>query len=136
MPQIFDMTLLNAATGAMGLIAGMSLARNAEAHAPPSAPTPWRGAAGAAAAALAVAAAIEGWRSRARAPLVASAAFAVAHSAAAADRIPLPWRKSSVVSGETKLIRLYRRDARLAGLRAALQTATLATMLFASARAT
>jgi hypothetical protein len=87
------------------------------------------------AAALSIAAAIAGWRSKARAPLVASAAFALAHSAAAADALPTPWRKREVVSGETKLIRLYRRDARLSGLRAALQTATLATLLFAATRA-
>jgi len=128
------MVLNAAATGAMGLLAGMSLAH----HEPDRAPverTPWRGAAGIGAAALAIAAAIAGWRSKARAPLVASAAFAVAHSAAAADRLPIPWRRSEVVSGETKLIRLYRRDARLSGLRAALQAAALATLLFASARA-
>jgi hypothetical protein len=128
------MVLNAAATGAMGLLAGMSLAH----HEPDRAPVermPWRGAAAVGAAALAIAAAVAGWRSKARAPLVASAAFALAHSAAAADRLPIPWRKSEVVSGETKLIRLYRRDARLSGLRAALQTAALATLLFASARA-
>ena len=128
------MRVLNAAaTGAMGLLAGMTLAHG-EPDRAPAERTPWRGAAGVAAAALAIAAAIVGWRSNARAPLVASAAFALAHSAAAADRLPIPWRKSEVVSGETKLIRLYRRDARLSGLRAALQTATLATLLFAAAR--
>ena len=129
------MTLLNAAaTGAMGLLAGMSLAQHVPDHAP-SERSPLRGAAGFAAAALAVAAAIAGWRSKARAPLVASAALAVAHAAAAVDALPTPWRKREVVSGETKLIRLYRRDARLAGLRGALQAATLGTLLFASARA-
>ncbi|TMB26575.1 MAG: hypothetical protein E6J62_05155 [Deltaproteobacteria bacterium] len=129
------MTLLNAAaTGAMGLLAGMSLAQHVPDHAP-SERSPLRGAAGFAAAALAVAAAIAGWRSKARAPLVASAALAMAHSAAAVDALPTPWRKREVVSGETKLIRLYRRDARLAGLRGALQAATLGTLLFASARA-
>ena|SRR5436305_12317032 len=135
MPQISGMTLLNAAaTAAMGMLAGMSLAQHPPEHAPSGRP-PLRGVAGFAAAALAVAAALAGWRSKARAPLIASAAFAVAHSAAAADTLPIPWRKTEVVSGETKLIRLYRRDARLSGLRAALQTATLATLLFASARA-
>jgi len=129
------MTLLNAAaTGAMGLLAGMSLAEHAPDHAP-NERSPLRGAAGFAAAALAVAAAIAGWRSKARAPLVASAALAVAHSAAALDALPTPWRKREIVSGETKLIRLYRRDARLAGLRGALQAATLGTLLVASARA-
>ena len=129
------MTLLNAAaTGAMGLLAGMSLAQNAPDHAPTER-SPLRGAAGLAAAALAIGAALAGWRSKARTPLVASAALAVAHSAAAADALPTPWRKREVVSGETKLIRLYRRDARLAGLRGALQAATLGALLFASARA-
>src|SRR5205807_9137310 len=98
-------TLLNtAATGAMGLLAGMSLAEHAPDHGPAER-SPLRGAAGLTAAALAVGAAIAGWRSKARAPLVASAAFAVAHSVAAADAPPTPWRKREVVSGETKLIR-------------------------------
>ena len=129
------MNLLNtAATGAMGLLAGMSLAEQGPDHGPAER-SPLRGAAGVTAAALSIAAAIAGWRSKARAPLVASAAFALAHSAAAADALPIPWRQREVVSGETKLIRLYRRDARLSGLRAALQTATLATLLFAATRA-
>jgi hypothetical protein len=134
--QIACMTVLNAAaTGAMGLVAGMSLTRHAPAEHGPAERDPWRGSAGFAAAALAVGAAIAGWRSKARLPLVASAAFAVAHSAATAGGLPLPSRRSEVVSGETKLIRLYRRDARLSGLRAALQVATLGTLLYASARA-
>jgi hypothetical protein len=128
------MVLNAAATGAMGLLAGMSLSHG-ETDRAPAERTPWRGAAGIGAAALAIAAAVAGWRSKARAPLVASAAFALAHAAAAADPLPIPWRKSEVVSGETKLIRLYRRDARLSGLRGALQTAALATLLFAAARA-
>src|SRR2546421_54049 len=95
--QISPMTLLNAAaTGAMGLLAGMSLAQHVPDHAPSE-----------------------------RSPLRGAAGFA----------LPTPWRKREVVSGETKLIRLYRRDARLAGLRGALQAATLGTLLFASARA-
>lgn len=128
------MMLLNAAaTGAMGLVAGMSLAQ----HAPEAGPverTSWREVAGVAAAALAIAAAIGGWRSRARAPLVASAALAVARSAAAAERLPMHSRRNDIVSGETKLIRLYRRDARLSGIRAVLEAATLGSLLFASAR--
>ena len=134
--QIACMKVLNAAaTGAMGLVAGMSLMRHAPVEHGPVERDPWRGSAGIAAAALAVAAAIAGWRSKARLPLVASAAFAVAHSAAAVDGLPLPARQSEIVSGETNLIRLYRRDARLSGLSAALQAATLGTLLYASARA-
>ncbi|MFL5378731.1 MAG: hypothetical protein ACJ787_12520 [Myxococcales bacterium] len=129
------MTLLNAAaTGAMGLVAGMSLAQHAPEHGPVER-SPWREAAGVAAAALAIAAAITGWRSKARAPLVASAALAVARSAAGAERVPIHLRKNELVSGETELIRLYRRDARLSGLRALLEAATLGSLLFASARA-
>jgi len=127
------MVLNAAATGAMGVLAGMSLA-HAEPDHVPAQRTVWRGAAGVGAAALAIAAAAAGWRSKARAPLVASAALALAHSAAAVDGLPIPVRKGEVVSGETKLIRLYRRDARLSGLRAALQVATLLTLLFAAAR--
>lgn len=124
------MTLLNAAaTGAMGLLAGMSVSEHA-----PTEHSPWREVAGVAAAALAIGAAIAGWRSKARAPLLASAALAVVHAAAVAELLPIQ-RKSEVVSGETKLIRLHRRDARISGTRALLEAATLGTLLFASARA-
>jgi hypothetical protein len=127
------MTLLNAAaTGAMGLVAGMSLSQQAPEHGAVER-TSWREVAGVAAAALAIGAAIAGWRSKARTPLVASAVLALAHSAAGAQTLPLQ-RKSEVVSGETKLIRLYRRDARLSGIRGLLEAATLGTLLFASAR--
>jgi hypothetical protein len=87
-----------------------------------------------AAAGLAIAAALTGWRSKARAPLVASAALAIARSAAGAETLPLPLRRDEVVSGETKLIRLYRRDARLSGIRSLLEAATLGSLLVASAR--
>jgi hypothetical protein len=124
------MTLLNAAAiGATGLVAGMSFAEHA-----PVERSSWRKIAGVAAAGLAIAAALTGWRSRARAPLVASAALAIARSAAGAERLPLPLRRNEVVSGETKLIRLYRRDARLAGIRSLLEAATLGSLLVASAR--
>jgi hypothetical protein len=132
--QILAMTLLNAAaTGAMGLVAGMSLAQHAPEHGPVER-TPWQEVAGVAAAALAIAAAITGWRSKARAPLVASAALALARSAAAAERLPIHLQGSEIVSGETKLIRLYRRDARLSGIRALLEAATIGSLLVASAR--
>jgi hypothetical protein len=132
--QILAMTLLNAAaTGAMGLVAGMSLAQNAPEHGPVERTT-WQEVAGMAAAALAIAAAITGWRSKARAPLVASAALALARSAAAAERLPIHLQGNEIVSGETKLIRLYRRDARLSGIRALLEAATIGSLLVASAR--
>src|SRR5207237_9386472 len=74
--QISPMTLLNAAaTGAMGLLAGMSLAQNAPDHAP-TGRSPLRGAAGLAAAAPAIGAALAGWRSTAAPALAPSAACA------------------------------------------------------------
>jgi hypothetical protein len=66
-------------------------------------------------------------------PLLAGAACAVASSAAALDGGRPPWRRRGAVSGETQLIRLYRREARLAGMRSALQIATLAALLLAAA---
>jgi hypothetical protein len=122
--------LTAAATGAVGLAAGLALG-DAEAESRRRRPASIASAVGAAG--VSVAAAIVGRRSRARLPLLAAAACAVASSAATLDGARPPWRRSGVLSGETQLIRLYRREARLSGIRTGLQVATLAALLFAAA---
>jgi hypothetical protein len=122
--------LTTAATGAMGLVTGLGLG-----HPDAESLRPRRGSASASAgaAAVAVTAALAGRRPRARLPLLVAAALAVAGSAAAARSARPPWSPGRVVSGETQLIRLYRRDARLAGVRSGLQIAALAALLVAAA---
>ena len=122
--------LTTAATGAMGLVAGLGLG-GPEMESLRRRPA--RAAASVGAAALAVTAALVGRRSPARLPLVLGAALAIANSAAVVDGARPRWRGGDLVSGETQLIRLYRRDARLSGVRSALQIATLAALLLASA---
>jgi hypothetical protein len=130
-PTLCGMRLLTAAaTGAVGLAAGLALG---ETESESRRKRPASAASAVAAAGMAVAAAIAGQRSRARLPLLAGAACAVASSAATLDGARAPWRRGGAVSGETQLIRLYRREARLSGVRSALQIATLASLLLAAA---
>src|SRR4051794_10188463 len=99
--------LTAAATGAVGLAAGLALGET-EAESGRKRPASIASTVGAAG--VAVAAAIAGRRSRARLPLLAGAACAVACSAAVLDGARPPWRGHGAVSGETQLIRLHRRE--------------------------
>jgi hypothetical protein len=123
-------TLTAAATGALGIVTGLELGGPGGVS---LGPRPTRAAASVVAAALAVTAALLGRRSRARLPLATAAALAVASSAAALDSLRPRRRVPEVVSGETQLIRLYRRDARMSGVRSALQIGALGALLFAAA---
>jgi hypothetical protein len=122
--------LTAAATGAVGLAAGLALG---ESEPESRRRRPASLASGIGAAGVSIAAAIAGRRSRARLPLLAGAACAVASSAVALDGGRPPWRGGSALSGEMQLMRLRRREARLSGVRSGLQIATVAALLLAAA---
>src|SRR4051812_17097155 len=97
--------LTAAATGAVGLAAGLTLG---ETESEPRRKRPASLASAVGAAGISVAAAIAGRRSRARLPLLAGAACAVASSAAALDGARSPGHGSGALSGEMQLMRLHR----------------------------